>query len=134
MLRTRLATAAIALPALWLIGEYLPPRLFAGFIMAVAALALLEYFAMALPGDAVERTAGVLWGLVIAGGVASRQSDLWGAGLALAVIGGVLFPPPPAGELPSRHEPLRPLPFCGVLLGVFSPPLLPVPRGGPRPR
>src|SRR5947199_7416640 len=101
MLRTRLATAAIALPALWLIVEYLPPRLFAGFIMAVAALALLEYFAMALPGDAVERTAGVLWGLVIAGGVASRQSDLWGAGLALAGIGGLLFPPLAALALTS---------------------------------
>src|SRR2546425_3924772 len=103
MLRTRLATAAIALPALWLIVEYLPPHLFAGFIMAVAAMALLEYFAMALPGDAVERTAGVLWGLVIAGGVASRQSDLWGAGLALAVIGGALFSPLPPPGLP--HAP-----------------------------
>src|SRR2546426_12167198 len=106
MLRTRLATAAIALPALWLIVEYLPPHLFAGFIMAVAAMALLEYFAMALPGDAVERTAGVLWGLVIAGGVASRQSGLWGAGRAAAVIGGPLCPPPAAAGLPrAPHRP-----------------------------
>src|SRR5213596_1106640 len=121
MLRTRLATAAIALPALWLIVEYLPPHLFAGFIMAVAALALLEYFAMALPGDAVERTAGVLWGLVIAGGVASRQSDLWGAGLALAVIGGLMFPLLHADDLPSAMHRLG-LSLLGVLyVGFFTP-------------
>src|SRR2546426_10036796 len=93
MLRTRLATAAIALPALWLIVEYLPPRLFAGFIMAVAALALLEYFAMALPGDAVERTAGVLWGLLIAGRGAPPPADLLGAGLAPPGIRGGPCPP-----------------------------------------
>src|SRR3989454_10175030 len=130
MLRTRLATAAIALPALWLIGEYLPPRLFAGFIMAVAALALLEYFAMALPGDAVERTAGVLWGLVIAGGVASRQSDLWGAGLALAVIGGVMFPLLPPHDPPNALPRPRPSPPGGLFLGLFPPPLLPLPAAG----
>src|SRR5881409_906726 len=121
MLRTRLATAAIALPALWLIVEYLPPHLFAGFIMAVAALALLEYFAMALPGDAVERTAGVLWGLVIAGGVASRQSDLWGAGLALAVIGGLMFPLLHADDLPNAMHRLG-LSLLSVLyVGFFTP-------------
>src|SRR5205807_2803913 len=121
MLRTRLATAAIALPALWLIVEYLPPHLFAGFIMAVAALALLEYFAMALPGDAVERTAGVPWGLGIAGGVASQQSDLWGAGLALAVIGGVMFPLLHADGLPNAMHHLGP-PLPGLLyMGFFTP-------------
>src|SRR5207247_9240828 len=122
MLRTRLATAAIALPALWLIVEYLPPHLFAGFIMAVAAMALLEYFAMALPGDAVERTAGVLWGLVIAGGVASRQSDLWGAGLALAVIGGVRFPLLHAGDPASAKQRPALSPFGVLHRGFASPP------------
>src|SRR5437016_7547731 len=121
MLRTRLATAAIALPALWLIVEYLPPHLFAGFIMAVAAMALLEYFAMALPGDAVERTAGVLWGLVIAGGVASRQSDLWGAGLALAVISGLMFPLLHPADLPRAMLRLG-LSLLGVLYVGFFPP------------
>src|SRR2546426_10262571 len=101
MLRTRLATAAIALPGLWLIVEYLPTPVFAGFIMAVAAIALFEYFAMALPGDAVERAAGLLWGLVIAGGVASRRPEVWGAGLGLAVIGGGPFPLLPSADLPG---------------------------------
>ena len=121
MLKTRLATAAVALPALWLIVEYLEPHLFAGFIMAVAAIGLFEYFAMALPGDALERTAGVLWGLVIAGGVAARQSDLWGAGLALAVIGGLAFPLLHPDDLPGGMHRLG-LSLLGVLyIGFFTP-------------
>ena len=62
MLRTRLLTAAIAIPALWLIIEFVPPwrppwgaALFVGFILAVTAAGLHEYFAMALPEHAFER-------------------------------------------------------------------------------
>src|SRR2546426_488997 len=90
MLRTRLVTAAVALPSLWLIVWKLPDALFAGFIMAVAAMGLLEYFTMALPGNAVERTAGLLWGLVIAGGVAAPGAQAWGAGLGPAVLAGAM--------------------------------------------
>jgi phosphatidate cytidylyltransferase len=121
MLRTRLITAAFALPALWLIVEYLPPHLFAGFIMAVAAVGLFEYFSMALPEHALERSVGVLWGLVIAGGVAARRPDLWGAGLALAVIGGLTFPLLHADDLPGGMHRLG-LSLLGVLyVGFFTP-------------
>jgi len=121
MLRTRLATAAIALPGLWLIVEYLPTSVFAGFIMAVAAIALFEYFAMALPGDAVERAAGLLWGLVIAGGVAARRPEVWGAGLGLAVIGGLMFPLLHADDLAGAMHRLG-LSLLGVLyVGFFTP-------------
>src|SRR2546426_6175774 len=105
MLRTRLVTAAVALPSLWLIVWKLPDALFAGFIMAVAAMGLLEYFTMALPRNAVERTAGLLWGLVIAGGVAAQEPKLWGAGLGLAGIGGGPFSPAPPRCLPGGLPP-----------------------------
>src|SRR5256885_15775956 len=96
MLRTRLVTAAVALPSLWLIVWKLPDALFAGFIMAVAAMGLLEYFTIALPGNAVERTAGFLWGVVIAGGGAPPEAQFWGARLRLAGHRrGGFFPPPP---------------------------------------
>ncbi len=121
MLRTRLATAAVALPALWLIVWKLPDALFAGFIMAVAAIGLLEYFAMALPDDALQRTAGMLWGLVIAGGVAARQPELWGAGLGLAVVGGLVFPLLHPDDLPGGMQRLG-LSLLGVLyVGFFTP-------------
>jgi len=121
MLRTRLVTAAIALPSLWLIVWKLPDALFAGFIMAVAAMGLLEYFTMALPGNAVERMAGLLWGLVIAGGVAAQEPKLWGAGLGLAVIGGLTFPLLHADDLPGAMHRLG-LSLLGVLyVGFFTP-------------
>src|SRR2546425_8036971 len=121
MLRTRLVTAAVALPSLWLIVWKLPDALFAGFIMAVAAMALLEYFAMALPGNPVERTAGMLWGLVIASGVAAQRPGLWGAGLGLAVIGGLMFPLLHADDLPDAMHRLG-LSLLGVLyVGFFTP-------------
>lgn len=121
MLRTRLATAVVALPALWLIVEYLEAHLFAGFIMAVAAMGLFEYFTMALPEHAAERAVGVLWGLVIAGGVASRRPELWGAGLALAVIGGLAFPLVHTDDLRGATDRLG-LSLLGVLyVGFFTP-------------
>src|SRR2546425_3657632 len=123
MLRTRLVTAAVALPSLWLIVWKLPDALFAGFIMAVAAMGLLEYFTMALPGNAVERTAGLLWGLVIAGGVAAQEPKLWGAGLGLAVIGGLMFPPLHAHDLPGALHRLAPPPPGGLFVWFFTPPL-----------
>src|SRR5438046_7995027 len=92
MFRTRLLTAAVALPSLWLIARYLPAPLFAGFIMAVTAVGLFEYFSMALPTYGIERAAGVFWGMIVAAGVAGRWPELWGAGLAFAVISGLVFP------------------------------------------
>src|SRR5205814_1634064 len=106
---------------LWLTGWTLPDALFAGFIMAVAAMGLLEYFPMALPRKAVERTAGLVWGLVIAGGVAAQEPKLWGAGLGLAVIGGLMFPLLHADDLPGAMHRLG-LSLLGVLyVGFFTP-------------
>jgi phosphatidate cytidylyltransferase len=90
VLRTRLATAALAIPALWLLVVYLPPPLFAGFIMAVVAVGLFEYFTMALPEHGPERWLGIGWGIAVAGGVVSRRPDLWGAGLAFGVVLGLV--------------------------------------------
>jgi phosphatidate cytidylyltransferase len=120
-LRTRIATSLVAIPALWLIVRYLPAALFAGFIMAVAAAALLEYFAMALPDQPLERAAGVVWGLVVAGGVAGRRPELWGAGLALAVICGLVFPLARPADLTAGVQRLG-LSLLGVLyVGFFTP-------------
>jgi phosphatidate cytidylyltransferase len=91
VLRTRLLTAAVAVPALcWLIYAS-PAGFFAGFIGVVTAIGLYEYFAMALPGAGVERAAGMVWGLAVAVGVISQRPALWGAGLGLAVVGGLVF-------------------------------------------
>jgi phosphatidate cytidylyltransferase len=121
MLRTRLITAAIALPSLWLIVRYLPTALFAGFIMAVTVAGLLEYFRMALPEHGLERAAGVFWGLVVAAGVAGRWPQLWGAGMAFAVIAGLAFPLGRPADLAGGVQRLG-LSLLGVLyVGFFTP-------------
>jgi phosphatidate cytidylyltransferase len=121
VLRTRVATAAVAIPTLWLIVRFLPAPLFAGFIMAVTTVALLEYFSMALPAGQLERLAGVVWGLVVAGGVAGRSPELWGAGLAFAVISGLVFPLARPADLAGGVNRLG-LSLLGVLyIGFFTP-------------
>jgi len=121
MLRTRVATALIALPALCLIVRYLPSPLFAGFIMAVTAVGLFEYFGMALPNHALERGAGLFWGLIIASGVAGRRPELWGAGLAFALISGLVFPIARPSDLAGGIHRLG-LSLLGVLyVGFFAP-------------
>jgi phosphatidate cytidylyltransferase len=121
VLRTRLLTAALAIPGIWLITEYLPPHLFAGFIMAVVAVALLEYFIMALPEHPLERAAGLLWGMVVASGVIAGRPEVWGAGLALAVTGGLVLAIGRQTDLPAGVNRLG-LSLLGVLyVGFFTP-------------
>ena len=76
MLKTRLLTAVIAIPAIWLIVCYLPAALFTGFILSVAAVALFEYFEMAIPDHPAERGIGVGWGIVVAAAVVSGQPQV----------------------------------------------------------
>ncbi len=131
MLRTRLLTAAVAIPALWLIVWKLPAALFAGFIVAVAAAGLFEYFAMALPADPVERAAGIVFGLAVAGGVASRRPEIWGAGLALTVVGASIVPLVRHADLPGAVHRVG-LTMIGVLyVGFFTPHVVLLRHGGP---
>lgn len=121
MLRTRLLTAAIAIPALWLFIVYAPAWSFATFIVVVTAIGLGEYFAMALPDHLPERVGGTIFGLLVAAGVATRDPNLWGAGMSLTVIGGFAF-------AIARHRDLQGavtrvgLQLLGVLyVGFFMP-------------
>ena len=128
MLRTRLLTAAIAIPGLWLIVEFVPPwrppwgaALFVGFIMAVTAAGLHEYFAMALPEHPFEQVLGIMWGIVVAAGVASRRPEFWGGALALGLIGGLGLTLVRSADLGGAVQRLG-LALLGVLyLGFFTP-------------
>jgi len=137
LLRTRLLTAAIAIPALWLIIEFVPPwrppwgaALFVGFILAVTAAGLHEYFAMALPEHKSERAVGVMWGIVVAAGVASRRPEFWGAGLALGLISGLGLALRHGADLGGAVQRLG-LALLGVLyLGFFTPHVVLLRAGG----
>ncbi|HEV7734807.1 MAG TPA: phosphatidate cytidylyltransferase [Candidatus Binatia bacterium] len=99
MLRTRLATAAIALPTLWLLIQYLWPPLFTAFIVTVVAIGLFEYGSMAFPDDRPAIVATVVFGLLVAAGVITGQLAWAGAGLFVAILGGMCFPLARHGDL-----------------------------------
>ena len=91
MLRTRLATALVAIPALWLIVWQLWSPAFAGFILLVTGVAVAEYAAMALPGHPRYRVLAVCMGVVVAAGV--MKGPPWtSAALAAALVVGMLHP------------------------------------------
>jgi len=83
VLGTRVATALIALPALWLIVWKLWAPIFALFILTVTAIGLAEYAAMALPAHPRYRAAAVLMGTGVATGVIAGPPwlslSLWAA-------------------------------------------------------
>jgi phosphatidate cytidylyltransferase len=122
VLRTRLATAAVALPVIWLVTRYLPASLFAGFIVAVTAVGLYEYFEMAFGEQPLARAGGVAWGLLLAAGVVSLRTEVWGAVLAGGLMLGLLLAVVlAAADLAGAMQRLG-LALLGVLyVGFFTP-------------
>jgi len=120
LLRTRLLTAAVALPALWLIIQYLWSPLFTAFILLVVTIGLLEYFAMAFPDRLDDRVAGVGLGLIAACGVMAGTT--WsGASLGLIIVLGLARTLAHGGELPAATQRLAII-VLGVLYVGFVPP------------
>src|SRR5437763_10294761 len=109
----------------------LPAALFAGFIVAVTAVGLFEYFAMALPEHPLEQAVGVVGGLVVGAGIVARRAEFWGAGLGLTVIGGLVFPLVRNGDLAGAVHRLG-LTVLGVLyVGFVTPHIVLLRHGGP---
>ncbi len=118
MLRTRLATAAVALPSLWLLIQYLWPPLFTAFIVTVIAIGLLEYGTMAFGQDRPAIAATIAFGLLVTLGVLTEQLAWAGAGLFVVLLGGMLFPLIRSDDLPLAVNRLGVL-ILGVLYVGF---------------
>ena len=106
--------------------QYLWPPLFAGFIMAVAAVGLTEYAAMAFPDDRVLRCAIVGFGLLVAAGVLTGTLVWAGGAVSATVIGSLVL-------ALRRHDDLtRAVHHVGLLLlgvlyvGFFIPHVVPL--------
>lgn len=106
--------------------QYLWPPLFAGFIVAVAAVGLTEYAAMAFPDDRLLRSGVVGFGLLVAASVLTGTLAWTGAAISAAVIGGLAVPL-------WRHEDLaRTVNRVGLLalgvlyVGFFIPHVVPL--------
>jgi phosphatidate cytidylyltransferase len=91
VLRARLATAAVAIPLLiWLIVGA-PPWLFAGFVIAMTAIGLGEFSAMALPERPLAQGLTLLAGLGFAAAVVQRGPDTLTLVLVVVLVGGLLL-------------------------------------------
>ena len=93
-LAARLATAAIAIPALvWVIG-WGGSRIFSWLVFAVTTIALLEYYGMAFPARRKEQAVGVVSGLLLASAILIQDSAgvaPWLAGLSVLLFSVYLF-------------------------------------------
>ncbi len=90
MLRARLATAAVALPSLfWLIFAG-PFWAFAGFIVAVTAIGLLEFATMAVPGRGWVQWYSIITGVLLAGAVVLQGAGAGGVVLIVALAVGLI--------------------------------------------
>jgi phosphatidate cytidylyltransferase len=101
VLRHRLATAAVAIPALLALILWAPAWGFALFLGTVAALGVLEYLFMAFPEGRRERAVFGVLGFLAVAGWSARGLGLFGdprldqilsqAGVAVLLTGGLLW-------------------------------------------
>lgn len=85
MLRTRLATAALAIPLLVWVIVWNPWSLFTWLVAGATMIGVSEYFAMAFPNDRLDRVFGLAAGALMVAAVLTAD-----AGLATMVLSGVV--------------------------------------------
>lgn len=133
VLRTRLATAAVAIPLLiWLVlGS--APWVFAGVIVGITAIGLHEFATMALPEHRIARVLTVVAGLAFAAAIVMGRPSALGVVLFAVFAGGLflaLFDPDMPGAISRLANGMVAALYVGFLLPhVVSLRLLP---GGER--
>ncbi len=91
MLRTRLATAAVAIPLLiWLI-VWNPWSLFVWLVGVATLVGVAEYCAMAFPGDAWDRGFGIAAGTLLLSAMLVPTHARFAMALAAVVIAGLVM-------------------------------------------
>jgi phosphatidate cytidylyltransferase len=93
VLRARLATAAVAIPALLALIFLAPAWGWGLLVVLVAMLGLVEYLWLAFPARASERVLGLVLGAAVIGAAVSAPAPerLVTASLALLVSGGLIY-------------------------------------------
>jgi phosphatidate cytidylyltransferase len=113
-LKRRVVSAAVVLSMVVFVVGWAKPWIFTALVFGVMALALYEYFAMALPGKPAAQALGVAFGFALAVGhwlpeIVNRE--LWLALLLIAIFASSLFP---YGDLSERLTRL-----AWTILGAF---------------
>jgi phosphatidate cytidylyltransferase len=91
VLRTRLATAALAIPLLvWLI-VWNPWSLFVWLVAVASLVGVGEYFTMAFPDDLLARSFGIAAGALVVAAMVTPRPELFQMALAGIVVAGLIL-------------------------------------------
>jgi len=91
VLRTRLATAVVAIPLLVWIIVWNPWSLVSWLVGGAALVGVTEYFAMAFPNDPIDRTFGIVAGALVVVAMVVPTHELSGMALSGVVIAGLIL-------------------------------------------
>jgi phosphatidate cytidylyltransferase len=91
VLRTRLATAAVAIPLLVWIIAWNPWSLFTWLVTSAALVGVTEYFAMAFPEDRIDRAFGIVAGALVVVAMVVPSHELSGMALSGVVMAGLIL-------------------------------------------
>jgi phosphatidate cytidylyltransferase len=91
VLRTRLATAAVAIPLLVWIIVWNPWSLFAWLVGGAAFVGVTEYFAMAFPDDPIDRAFGMVAGTLVVVAMVVPSHELSGMALSGVVMAALIL-------------------------------------------
>ena len=120
MLRTRLATAAVAIPFLWLVVQSVWPPLFAAFILVVLSIGAAEYAWMAFPEQRGVRLTTVIVTVGVGAGMMSHEP--WpGVAVAAAFLVMLIGPLTQADDLAAGVRRWALAWFGVVYMGFLTP-------------
>ena len=120
-LKRRLSTALVIIPLLVIIVGWGSPWFFTAFILLVTAVALFEFFTMALPGYVMGQILGVVFGVAVSLVVVVpqvRHQELWLSILLVLCFSGFLFC---SGKLNDKFTRVASTLLGGFYLGLLMP-------------
>jgi phosphatidate cytidylyltransferase len=120
-LKRRFLTAVIAISLVAGIVGWARPWLFTALILSVTALALHEYFAMALPGYPGEQVVGIVFGMTVSLAMVIPEPvnrQLWFSLLLVLIFAGYLFA---KGKLHDKLTRLAWMVLGGLYIGLLMP-------------
>ena len=120
-LKRRVLTALVAISLVAMIVGWAPPWIFTALVLSVTALALYEYFAMALPGHPGEQFLGVLFGITVSLLLVIpdlAQRELWLSLLLVLSFTGYVFV---GGKLQEKFTRLAWTVLGGFYIGLLMP-------------
>jgi phosphatidate cytidylyltransferase len=91
VLRTRLATAAVAIPLLVWIIAWNPASLFTWLVTVAAIVGVTEYFTMAFPGDLANRVFGMAAGALVVIAMVVPVHELSGMAISGVLVAALIL-------------------------------------------